>query len=437
VQTTIVDATGLLGGVCLHAGCIPSKTLLHVAEIMEQARDAERFGVTMGEPKFDLQKIREWKEGVITALATGLDKEARRLKIKRIKGRAQFKDSNVVGVSGGEVGDIRFRRAIVASGSTSIRLRGIEVDSPRVIHSGGALELKDVPKTMLVVGGGYIGLELGSVYAALGSEVTVVEMLASLLPGADADLVRPLTRRMKSLLTEVCLKTKVAAMKETAEGIEVTFDGDNPPKRQVYDTVFVAVGRRPNSADLGLENTGAKVSEQGFIEVDEQFRTGDSSIYAIGDVAPGLMLAHKASAEGKVCAEIIAGHDVAFTAKAIPAVVFTDPEIAWCGLTETEAKAQGAKVAVKKLFWGSSGRATAIGRMEGLTKILFEPETQRVLGVAMCGPHAGEMIAEGVLAVQMGATAADLAATVHPHPTLSEMVGEAADLMVMASRSRH
>ncbi len=432
VQTMIVDAAGLLGGVCLHAGCIPSKTLLHVAEIIEQTRHAEQLGVTFGKPKVDLAKIRQWKENVIATLYEGLEKQAKRLGIKRIKGRARFESSESVSLEGDDAGRIKFRRAIVATGSESIRLRGIEVDSPRVVHSGGALALEEIPKSMLVVGGGYIGLELGSVYASLGSEVTVVEMLASLLPGADADLVRPLSRRMKALLAEVCLKTKVSAMKETPEGIEVTFDGQNPPQRQVFEKVFVAVGRRPNTADLGLDNTKAQLNPQGFIEVDTQFRTADPSIFAIGDAAPGLMLAHKAAAEGRVCADVIAGREVTFESKTIPAVVFTDPEIAWCGLTETEAKAAGTKVIIKKIPWGASGRATAMGRVEGLTKILFEPETRRVLGMAMCGPHAGEMIAEGALAIQMGAGAEHLAATVHPHPTLSELVGEVADLMEMA-----
>ena len=436
VETTIVEATDSLGGVCLHAGCIPSKTLLHVAEIIEQARHAEQFGVTFGPPKVNLAKVRQWKEKVIAELASGLDNQCKRLGIKRIKGRARFESSTQVTVAGAEASQVRFKRAIVATGSTSIRLRGIEIDSPRVIHSGGALELRNVPKTLLVIGGGYIGLELGSVYASLGSEVTVVEMLESLLPGADADLVRPLARRMKERLAEVAVKTKVTAMKDTAEGIEVTYDSQAPPQRRVYEKVLVAVGRRPNTADLGLENTKVQLNRPGFIQVDRQLRTADPGIYAIGDAAPGMMLAHKAAHEGKVCAEVIAGGDVSFEAKAIPAVVFTDPEIAWCGLTQTEAKAGGTKFVLKKMPWGASGRATAMGRTEGLTKILFEPESNRVLGVAICGPHAGEMIAEGVLAVEMGATAGDLAAAVHPHPTLSELIGEVADMMQTAAESR-
>ena len=436
IQTTLVEANDSLGGVCLHQGCIPSKTLLHVAEMIEHAAGAEQFGLKFAKPDVDLDKLREWKEHVIGELATGLDKTAKQLGVRRVRGRAGFENGSSVTVAGDEPMRIAFKRAIVATGSRSIRLRGIEIDSPRVMHSRGALALADVPEHLLVIGGGYIGLELGSVYAALGSKVTVVEMLAGLLPGADADLVRPLARRLKDVLAEVCLKTKVTAMKEVPDGVEVTFDGQNVPQRTTFDKVLVSVGRYPSTRNLGLENTKVQTNQPGFIQVDEQFRTAEPTIYAIGDVIGNPMLAHKAVHEGQVCAEILAGHDRTFDARAIPAVVFTDPEIAWCGLTATEAKEAGTKVAMKKMPWGASGRAVAMGRTDGLTKILFDPDSQRVLGVGLCGPHAGEMIAEGVLAIQMGATAADLASSIHPHPTLSEVMGEVADLMVMSSATK-
>jgi len=434
VQTMILEAAPALGGICLHEGCIPSKTLLHIAAVIDQAEDAAQYGVAFGKPKIDLDKVRQWKNQVITKLAEGLDGQAKRLKVERVRGRARFEDSKYVAVQDGDVARIKFRRAIVATGSTSIRLRGIEADSPRVMHSRAALELKDIPKTLLVIGGGYIGLELGIVYARLGSKVTVVEMLDRLLPGADPDLVRPLARRLEGLLDQVCLETKVAGMKEEKDGIEVRFEGKNLPKRTRYDKVLVSVGRRANTADLGLENTQVKLTSSGLIEADNQFRTADPRIFAIGDVVAGPMLAHKASHEGKVCADVIAGLNTVFDARSIPAVVFTDPEIAWCGLTEAEAKEQGTKVLIKKIPWGASGRAVSVGRTEGLTKLICDPQTHRVLGVGICGIHAGELISEAVLAMEMGAVATDLAATIHPHPTLSEMLGEVAELVEAAGR---
>ena len=433
IQTTIVEATEFLGGVCLHVGCIPSKTLLWVAELVGLAEHAAQFGIQLGKPEVDLDKVRQWKTGATAKLAAGLDSRCKRLGVERVRGWARFEDGQHVAVQGGAASRIKFQRAIIATGAESIRLRGIEIDSPRVMHSTEALKLEDIPQHLLVIGGGYIGLELGSVYAALGSQVTVVEMMPNLLPGVDADLMRPLGRRMKELLAEVCLETKVAAMKEAADGIEVTFEGRNIPRRDTFDRVLVSVGRRPNTENLGLSNTQVETDRGGFIQVDDRLRTLDPRIYAIGDVVGHPMLAHKASHEGKVCADVIAGRDTRFDARAIPAVVFTDPEIAWCGLTETEAKAAGTKVVVKKVPWGASGRAVSMGRQDGVTKILFEPQTRHILGVGICGPHAGEMIAEGALAMHMGATAADLAATIHPHPTLSEMMGEVADMMEMTT----
>ncbi len=431
IQTTIIEERGPLGGVCLHCGCIPSKTLLSISEIISMADHAKDFGIEFKPPKIDLDGVRSWQSGVVSKLSKGLDSVAKQLKIERVKGRATFENSKSVNIAGGDVTRIKFRRAIIATGSSPIGLKDIKMDfeSPRILDSTSALALKELPKTLLVLGGGYIGLELGQVYASLGAEVTVVEMLDTLLPGADADLVKPLAKRLGKLFKEICLKTRVTGFKETAKGLEVKFEGDQAPKRKTYDRVLVSVGRKPNTGNLGLENTKVRV-ERGLIQVDDQLRTDDPKIFAIGDVIGNPMLAHKAVHEGHVCAEVIAGHKVAFDRRTIPAVIFTDPEIAWCGITEQEAKAQGIKVAVKKMQWVASGRAVAIGRTDGLTKILFDPETQRVLGVGMTGVHVGEMIAEGCLAVEMGAVATDLAETVHPHPTLSETIGDVADMML-------
>ncbi|NOT02942.1 MAG: dihydrolipoyl dehydrogenase [Phycisphaerales bacterium] len=428
IQTTIVESRGPLGGVCLHCGCIPSKTLLSIAELIAAAEHGKEFGVSFGKPKIELDGVRGWKNGVVDKLAKGLDSVAKKLGIERVKGLARFEDNKHVAITGGDVPRIKFKRAIVATGSKPIVLKGIQIDSPRVWDSTSALTVEEVPKRLLVVGGGYIGLELGAVYATLGSEVTVVEMLDSLLPGCDADLVKPLAKRMEKLLHEICLKTRVVKMKDTGKTVEVDFEGESQPKEKQFDRVLVAVGRTPNTDGLGLERTGVKV-ERGFIQVDAQFRTADPKIFAIGDVIGNPMLAHKAIHEGHVCAEAIAGRNVLFDRRTIPAVVFTDPEIAWCGLTEAEAKSKGIKHEVRKMQWVASGRAVSIGRTDGLTKILFDPDSQRVLGVGITGAHAGEMIAEGALAIEMGAVATDLAETIHPHPTLSETVYEVAESM--------
>jgi len=430
VQTTIVEERGPLGGVCLHVGCIPSKTLLSMAEMVTMADHAREFGLEFQKPKIQLEGVRKWKDDVISKLARGLDAAAKKLGVERVKGRARFEDSKNVAISDGDVPRIKFRRAIIATGSVSVVLRGVQIDSPRVLNSSSALNVEDIPQRLLVVGGGYIGLELGAVYATFGSEVTVVEMLDTLLPGCDPELVKPLSKRMGKLLKEVCIETKVVSMKEAGKGVAVEFDGKNVPKQNKFDRVLVSVGRQPNTENLGLENTKVKV-EKGFIQVDAQFRTADPKIFAIGDVIGNPMLAHKAVHEGHVAAEVIAGKNTVFDRRTIPAVVFTDPEIAWCGLTEPEARQRGIEYTVKKMQWMGSGRAVAIGRTEGLTKILFDPKTQRVLGVGITGPHAGEMIAEGVLAIEMGAVATDLAETIHPHPTLSETIGEVADQMVV------
>ncbi len=430
IQTAIVDSSGSLGGVCLQRGCIPSKALLYVAEVMRNAKDAAAMGVTFAKPKIDLDAMRKWKNSVIEKLTAGLDMQCKKYKVEKIAGTARFEDSKHVALEGGSVARIRFRRAIIATGSRSIALPGIKLESPRLMNSKSALELEDIPKKLLVVGGGYIGLELGMVYAALGSAVTVVEMMPTILPGGvDADLIRPLAKRLAEDFEQICLETKVTGMEETKGGLKVSFDGKNIPKTTTFDKVLVSIGRRPNTRELQLDRTKVKVDDRGFITVDDQFQTTDPKIRAIGDCIGNPMLAHKAGHEGRVVAELLAGKNAAFDPRSIPAVVFTDPEIAWTGLTADEAKAQKMDVVVKKLPWSASGRAVVMGRTEGLTKIIFDKATQRVLGVAMVGPHAGEMIAEGVLAMEMGAVAQDIIETIHPHPTLSETMGEVAMMM--------
>ncbi len=430
IATTIVEQRGPLGGVCLHCGCIPSKSLLSMSELLANAEQGKEFGVEFQAPRIDLDGVRGWQKKVIDKLSRGLDSVAKKLGVERVVGRARFDGSKSVNITGGEVSRIKFRRAVVATGSVPAVLRGVQIDSPRVIDSSVALALKDIPKRLLVLGGGYIGLELGQVYAAFGSQVTVVEMLDTLLPGADADLVKPLAKRLKKLFQQVCLKTRVVGMKDTGQTVEVAFEGEQIPDNRSFDKVLVAVGRKPNTEHLGLETIKVQ-TDGGFIKVDQRFRTEDPKVFAIGDVIGGPMLAHKAVHEGRVCAEVIAGQESVFDRRTIPAVVFTDPEIAWCGLTEADASASGTPVEIRKMPWAGSGRAVAIGRTEGLTKMLFEPSTQRVLGVGLVGPHVGEMIAECCLAIEMGAVAMDLAETIHPHPTLSETVGDVADMMLI------
>lgn len=429
IHTTIIDAESGLGGVCLHRGCIPSKTYLSVAETLHAAAAAKAIGIDFPKPKLDVAALRAWKEKVVAKLAGGLDTLCKKNKVDRIQGVARFEDDKHVAIQGGEVAHVKFRRAIIATGSRSIVLKGIQIDSPRVLTSRTALELPDIPKTLLVIGGGYIGLELGQVYAAFGSKVTVVEMTPSLLPGTDADLVRPLKKRLEADFAEIALETRVTGMKEAKSGIEVSFEGKNKPKSSIFDKVLVAVGRVPNSRELQLDKAGVQADEQGFIKVDAGFRTATPHIHAIGDVIGNPMLAHKAQHEGTVVADRLAGKDTVFEPRAIPAVVFTDPAIAWAGVTEAEAKVQGLDVFIKKLPWSASGRAVSIGRTDGVTKLVVDKATQRVLGVAICGAHAGEMISEAVLAIEMGAVAYDLQTMVHPHPTLSETLGETAALI--------
>ena len=429
IQTTIVESMPALGGVCLHRGCIPSKTYLSMAETIHTATISKDMGIDFGKPKLDVDVIRKWKEQVITKLAGGLDQQSKKYKVERVQGTARFEDAKHVAIEGGGIPRIKFKRAVIAAGSRSIELKGIQIDSPRVLTSRTALQLEDIPKTLLVIGGGYIGLELGQVYAGFGSKVTVVEMTPGLLPGVDRDLLRPLMKRLETEFDAICLDTKVVSMKDVKNGIEVGFEGKNPPKSTRFDKVLVSVGRRPNSRDLGLDKAGVAVDERGFIKVDAGFKTTTPKIHAIGDVIGNPMLAHKAMHEATIVADLLAGKNVVFEPRAIPAVVFTDPVIAWAGLTETEAKEKKLDVIIRKMPWSASGRAVALGRTDGVTKLIFDKTTQRLLGIGITGPHAGEMISEGVLALEMGAVAYDLATMIHPHPTLSETIGEAAGLM--------
>lgn len=429
MQVALVEMDERPGGVCLLRGCIPSKALLHAAKLILETEEAKAFGLSFERPKIDLDALRGWKDGVLSHHVGGLMDLFKRRGVRLIRGRAAFENSGVVRVEGGEVSRVEFGHAIIATGSRPATFPGLDLQSPRVMDSTSALQIAEVPKALLVVGGGYIGLELGTVYAALGSRVTVVELTDGLLPGADRDLVRPLAARVAKQFESVQLQTKVAGMREAGEGIAVTFEKDGAKTEEAFDRVLVAVGRRPNSAGLGLESTKAAVDRRGFVVVDRQQRTGDERILAVGDVAGEPMLAHKAMQEGKVAAEVLAGGRASFDA-VVPAVVFTDPEIAWCGLTETEAKQKGIEVRTAKFPWAASGRASTLGRTEGVTKLLIDPETERVLGVGIVGAGAGELIAEGVLAVEMGAVAQDLALSIHPHPTLSETLGGAAQVFL-------
>ena len=433
MRVALIDPAPNPGGVCLYRGCIPSKALLHVAKLVNEAKHAEAWGVSFKTMSIDLPKLRAFKEKVVTQLTGGVGQLSKQRKITYVRGTASFRDARTLEIAGdGDAGGLlRFQHAIVATGSRPATVPGLSIDSPRLMDSTIALELPDVPKSLLVVGGGYIGLELGSVYAALGSKVTVVEMTAGLLPGADRDLVNVLAKRVEKICDAVMLNTRVVGMKEAKDGIAVTFDGeglgDRAPER-TFDRVLVSIGRRPNSAVPGLDRTGVKVNQRGFIEVDGQRRTSEPTIFAIGDVVGEPMLAHKASHEARVAVDAIAGEPAVFEPLAIPAVVFTDPEIAWCGVTEAEAKAQKRDVAVARFPWAASGRALTLDRVDGATKLILDPGTGRILGVGIVGPGAGELISEGAHAIEMGATADDLRLTIHPHPTLSETLMEAAEV---------
>jgi len=436
LEVTMVDMEARPGGVCLFRGCIPSKTLLYVSELLHDTGRAGQMGIEFGEPKIDLEKLRNWKNQVIDKLANGLVFLSKKRGVQLIQGRVAFEGSNLVRLldSDSEISRIKFRYAIIASGSSATPLPQIKFEKgSRIMDSTGALELVDVPGKLLVVGGGYVGAELGSVYATLGSQVTMVEMHDRLMPGADSDLVEPLTKKLESLFHAILYKTRVKSLQEHDDRVEAELEGEADEPKQKFDRVLIAIGRHPNTKNLGLENTAVKVNERGFIVVDERRRTTDKEIFAVGDVIGGEMLAHKAMYEGKVAAEVIAGEPSAFDAQAIPAVVFTDPQLAWCGLTEQEAKTRNRPVKVARFPWSASGRATSMGVSSGMTKIIFDPDTERILGVGIVGREAGEMISEGVLAIEMGAVAEDLALSIHPHPTLSEGEEEAAEAFLGSS----
>jgi dihydrolipoyl dehydrogenase len=432
LQVALIDVAPNPGGVCSFSGCIPSKTLLHVAKVITEAAELEHYGVKFNKPKINVKTLREAKDAVVNKLTGGLGQLAKARKVEYIQGRASFMDSNtllVVDEAGAEQ-VVRCDHTIVATGSRPATLPGIDLESPRLLNSTTALEVEDVPKTLLVVGGGYIGLELGSVYAALGTKVTVVEMTDGLLPGADRDLVKVLAGRIDEIMEAVLLGTKVTGMEEVDRGIQVTMeDADGAASEAVFEKVLVSIGRKPNSSGLSLNSTDVEVDERGFVRVNHERRTADPRIFAIGDIAGEPMLAHKATHEGRVAAEAVAGETVAFEPRAIPAVVFTDPEIAWAGLTELEAEQQGIDIQVSKFPWGASGRATTLQRNDGLTKVIAHPESKQVLGIGIVGPSAGELIAQGVLAIEMGALASDLSMSIHPHPTLSETVMESAEMI--------
>jgi dihydrolipoamide dehydrogenase len=433
MQVTLIDPEANPGGVCLYRGCIPSKALLHVAKLIEESQQAKNWGIDFPVPKIDLVRLRTWKESVVKKLTGGLGQLSKQRHVEYIQGRAAFTNSTTLRVTKADATEtsLTFDRIILATGSRPAIIPAFKLDSPRLMDSTGALDLAEIPGSLLVVGGGYIGLELGSVYAALGTRVTVVEMLPGLLPGADRDLVLPLHKRLEKMFEAILLNTTVASLKEEGAGIRARFEGaaiTDANRERVFDRVLVSVGRKPNSEIPGLEKTQVHVGARGFIEVNHQLQTADPSIYAIGDVVGEPMLAHKASHEGRTAVEAIAGHKVAFEPAAIPAVVFTDPEIAWCGLTETQAEKENREIKVAKFPWGASGRAVTLDRPEGMTKLIIDPKTERVLGVGIVGVGAGELIAEGVVAIEMAALASDVAMSIHPHPTLSETVMEAAEV---------
>jgi dihydrolipoyl dehydrogenase len=430
LSTALIDPEGNPGGVCVYRGCIPSKALLHVAKLIDESRHAKAWGVEFNEPKIDLAKLRDFKNNVVKRLTSGTGQLVKYRKVQYLQGWAEIVDGHnlTVKLASGTTEHVQFEHAILATGSLPAIPPTLKLDDPRVMDSTAALDLPDIPKSLLVVGGGYIGLELGTVYATLGSAVTVVEMTPGLLPGADRDLVDVLAKRVAQTMKSVLLETKVVKITAESKGIRVTFEGKDNPPEQVFDRVLVSVGRRPNSKIAGLERTQVQVDQRGFIMVDEQRRTHEPSIFAIGDVIGEPMLAHKASHEGRVAVEVMAGENVAFAPRAIPAVVFTDPELAWAGLTQSQAEKEGRTVSIAKFPWGASGRAITLDRLDGLTKLILDPESERILGVGLVGPGAGELIGEGVLAIEMGANATDLKLSIHPHPTLTETLMESAEV---------
>lgn len=429
-KVVLIERYPTLGGVCLNVGCIPSKALLHAARVVSEADEMSHFGVKFAKPEIDIDALRAWKNGVVVRLTKGLGGLAKQRKVEVVTGVGKFTSPHMIEVATADGGrkTVSFDSCIIAAGSSVARIPGFPYDDVRLMDSTGALELQEVPKRLLVIGGGIIGLEMACVYHALGSKISVVELADGLIPGADRDIVKPLHKVIEKKYEAILLKTKVAKLTATKAGLEATFEGEGAPAPQVYDRVLMAVGRRPNGRDIAADQAGVTVNERGYIPVDKQQRTNVPHIYAIGDVCGEPMLAHKATHEGKLAAEIIAGHKGAFDARTIPSVAYTDPEVAWMGLTETHAKAQGIEHEKATFPWAASGRALATGRDEGMTKLLFEKGTRRLLGAAMVGPNAGELIAETVLALEMGADAEDIGLTIHPHPTLSETVFFAAEI---------
>lgn len=424
MKTLLIDKEENPGGACLYRGCIPSKALLHAAKVINEAKEAVNIGITFGKPHVDVEKLAEWKNQIIGKLTGGLGQLRKARKVDHIQGTARFVDANTLELEGSDE-RVTFKHAILATGSRPVVPGPLALESDKVMTSREALELKDIPDTMLVIGGGYIGLELGTVYASLGSKVTVVEMQDGLLAGADRDMVKILSKKVRHIMHEVLLNTRVTEMVETPDGVKVTFD---PEKEELFDKVLIAVGRRPNTENLGLENTKVEIDGHGFVKCDLQGRTNEPSILAIGDITGQPMLAHRATHQGRLAAEVIHGSKATFEPHALPAVVFTDPELAWSGITEEEAKAAGTPHKVARFPWAASGRSLTLGRTDGLTKLILDPETERILGVGIVGPGAGELIAEGTLAIEMAATAEDLSLTIHAHPTLSETMMETADV---------
>ena len=430
LDTVLVERYASLGGVCLNVGCIPSKALLHAADVIEQAAHASDYGVDFGAPKINIDTLRGYKDKVVGQLTKGLSGMAKQRKVRVVQGTAKFVSANELEITGadGKAQLLRFANCIIAAGSQPVKLPSFPWDDPRIMDSTDALNLADVPKKLLVVGGGIIGLEMATVYRALGSEVTVVEFMPQLMPGADLDLVKPLADRLKKQGVAIHLKTKVVEAKAGKKGIEVVFEGESIPAGTLYDRVLVSVGRAPNGGKLDADKAGVAVGERGFIAVDAQMRTNVPHIFAIGDLVGQPMLAHKATHEGKLAAEVAAGEKKEWVARVIPSVAYTDPEIAWVGVTETEAKAKGLKVGVGKFPWAASGRAIGLSRTEGFTKLIFDEDSHRIIGGGIVGVHAGELIAELALAIEMGCEVHDIGHTIHPHPTLSESVGMAAEV---------
>ena len=430
LDTVLVERYAALGGVCLNVGCIPSKALLHAADVIDQASHAGQFGVEFGKPKINIDTLRGYKDKVVGQLTKGLAGMAKQRKVRVLQGTGKFVSANELEITGddGKTQLLRFEQCIIAAGSQALKLPGFPWDDKRIMDSTDALDLADVPKKLLVVGGGIIGLEMATVYRGLGSEVTVVELADQLMPGADKDLVKPLADRLKKQGVATHLKTKVVEAKAGKKGIEVSFDGENIPEGKLYDRVLVAVGRSPNGKKIDAEKAGVRVGERGFIDVDAQMRTNVPHIFAIGDIIGQPMLAHKATHEGKLAAEVAAGHKKEWVARVIPSVAYTDPEIAWVGVTEAEAKAKGLKVGVGKFPWAASGRAIGLSRTEGFTKLVFDEASHQVIGAGIVGVHAGELIAEAALAIEMGCEVEDIGHTIHPHPTLSESVAMAAEV---------